>query len=89
MSREEHFRRYFGVIHLQTAAIGAEAYYRRWPEAHRPETVAQAAEVDGLCARAWSGHPRYVVIDNVNRNWSAKALSAQDVLVHWLALANE
>jgi hypothetical protein len=51
MSRDEHLRRYHGVIHLQTAAIGAEAYYRRWPDAHRPETVEQAAEIDRLCAR--------------------------------------
>jgi hypothetical protein len=30
MSREEHYRRYLSVIHLQTVAIGAEGCYRRW-----------------------------------------------------------
>ncbi len=48
MSREEHYRRYFGVIHLQTVAIGAEGCYRRWPDAHRPETIEQAEEVGWL-----------------------------------------
>jgi hypothetical protein len=76
MSREEHFRRYFGVLHLQTAAINAETHYRRWPDAHRPETLAQAAEIDRLCARAWSGHPRYVLIDNTDRDWLDKSRAA-------------
>lgn len=40
MSRDTHFGRYDAVIHLQTAATGAEAEYRRWPDAHRPETCA-------------------------------------------------
>lgn len=65
-SRADHFRRYAGVIHLQTAAIGADAHYRRWPDAHRPETLEQAAETDRLCAHAWSEHPHYILIDNAN-----------------------
>lgn len=84
MSREEHFRRYFGVIHLQTAAIGAEAHYRRWPDAHRPETLAQAAETDRLCAHAWSAHPRYVLIENTDQDWPDKARAAHDLLTRWL-----
>lgn len=88
LSREEHFRRYSGVIHLQTAAIGVE-HYRRWPDAHRPETLGQAAEIGHFCAHAWSGHPRYVLIDNADRDWSAKERTAQDVLTRWLASASE
>jgi hypothetical protein len=84
-TREEHFGRYLGVIHLQTAAIGAETHYHRWPDAHRPETLEQAAETDHLCAYAWSGHPRYVLIDNAGRDWSAKARATRDLLNHWLA----
>ena len=89
MSRDEHYRRYFGVIHLQTAAIGAEAHYRRWPDAHRPETLAQAAEIDRLCVHAWRGHPRYVLIDNADRDWLEKARAARSVLTRWLVSANE
>lgn len=84
-TRDGHFRRYFGVLHLQTAAIGAEAHYHRWPDAHRPETLAQAAETDRLCSHAWSGHPRYVLIDNAGRNWPAKMQAACDLLTCWLA----
>jgi hypothetical protein len=84
MSRNKHYRRYFGVIHLQTAAIGAEAHYRRWPDAHRPETIAQAVEIDHLCNQVWRRHPRYVLIENINRDWVDKARDARDVLTRWL-----
>jgi predicted ATPase len=87
-TRAEHFQRYFGVIHLQIAAIGAEAHYRRWPDAHRPETLVQAAETDRLCARAWRGHPCYVLIDNAGRDWPDKAQTARDLLTGWLAQIN-
>lgn len=83
--REEHFRRYTGVLHLQTAAIGAAAHYRRWPDAHRPETAEQAAEIDRLCMRAWGGHPRYCLLDNAGRDWVDKATAARTILERWLA----
>ena len=89
MTREEHHQRYFGVIHLQTAAIGAEAYYRRWPDAHRPETVIHAAEIDSLCAHAWQKHHRYVLINNVNNNWPNKARIARDLIIGWLTSASK
>jgi hypothetical protein len=83
--REDYLRRYQGVIHLQTAAIGAEAHYRRVPQAHRPETPAQAAEIDALCAAAWQAHPGYVLIANDRRDWPAKARAAHDLLDCWLS----
>lgn len=87
MTREQHLRRYSGVIHLQTTAIGAESYYRRWPDTHRPETRAQAAEIDRLCAHAWRGHPHYHVIENTDRDWPAKVQAAYEVLASWLGPA--
>jgi len=89
VSRDEHDRRYLGVIHLQTAAIGAEDCYRRWPDTHRPETIEQAAEIDRLCARAWSDHPRYALIDNCGKNWLTKSRIALESLTHWLVSASE
>ena len=83
--REDYLRRYQGVIHLQTAAIGARAHYCRVPQAHRPETLAQAAEIDALCAAAWQAHPGYVLIANDRRDWPAKARAARDLLDSWLA----
>ncbi len=38
------------VLHLQTAAIGAEAHYRRFPDAHRPETPEQSVPIHRDCA---------------------------------------
>jgi hypothetical protein len=85
MNREDHYRRYIAVIHLQTTAIGAEAYYRRWPDSHRPETIAQATETDHLCASAWSKHPRYILIENTGRDWPAKVRATYGVLRWWFA----
>lgn len=79
-TRNEHFQRYAGVIHLQTTAIDANAYYRRWPDAHRPESPTQAAETDQFCARAWSEHPNYIFIDNNNRDWLSKSRAAKRAL---------
>lgn len=89
ISRDEHYRRYFGVIHLQTAAIDAEDCYRRWPDAHRTETIEQAAEIDRVCARAWSGHPRYALVDNFGKDWPTKSRIAIEMLTGWLAQARE
>jgi len=87
MGREEHFQRYFGVIHLQTAAIGAEMHYHRWPDAHRPETPAQAAGIDRLCVHAWSEHPSYALIKNTGQAWPDKAQAAYNLLTRWLTTA--
>ena len=86
---EQHYRRYSGVIHLQTAAVGAERFYNRWPDAHRPETIEQAAEIDLLCARAWSAHPRYILIDNAGRDWPDKTRTARDAIAGWLSIARK
>lgn len=88
MNRESLFRRYYGVIHLQTAAVGAEAHYKRWPDAHRPETIEQAVETDTLCARAWSEHPQYTFIGNAHQDWNEKAHAAHQLLNGWLARLN-
>lgn len=55
--------RYDGVIHLVSAAIGAEAAYNHG-NAARSETVEQAAELDRRTLAAWIGHPHLRVIDN-------------------------
>lgn len=72
------------MIHLVTAADGAAAHYRRWPEAHRPETIEDAIRLDRLLEQAWSGHPHYYRIDNVDRGWTAKAAVAQALLARYL-----
>ncbi len=88
MGWEEHFRRYRGVIHLQTSAIGAQASYRRWPDAHRPETIEQATETDELCAYAWHNHSRYTLIENAGRNWLEKAMLAHSILSYLVSFVD-
>jgi hypothetical protein len=61
-SIEDHFRRYHAVIHMQSAASGMPTAYVRYPGAHRPETVQEAARLDRLLGELWSGHPRYVLV---------------------------
>ena len=77
-TRQDHYRRYAAVIHLVTAADGAEQSYQRWPESHRPETIEQAIRIDCLLQQAWEGHPRYFRIDNEGRDWPAKAQLARE-----------
>ena len=87
MTRGQHHQRYFGVIHLQTTAIGAEESYSNWPYAHRPESVEQSAEIDRLLHRAWSGHPRYFVVLNDKVDWEAKSHIVREILKGWFEKA--
>ena len=80
MAREDHYRRYAAVIHLVTAADGAEAHYQRWPEAHRPESVEQAIRLDRVLQRVWSDHPGYYCLDNAAKDWTIKSQAAREIL---------
>lgn len=57
-------RRYDIVIHLVTAADGAESFYTTANNAARTETAAQARDLDRAVAECYAAHPRHVVIDN-------------------------
>ena len=85
--REEHYARYTAVIHLVTAADGAVEHYKKYPEAHRPETPQQAIEIDRLLEQAWCQHPRYYRIGNEGRDWPAKAQQARQILEGLVDLA--
>lgn len=78
--REEHYRRYRGVLHLVTAADGALDHYQRWPHAHRPESAQEAIQLDRLLQHAWASHPRYFRLDNEGQDWAAKRQAALRVL---------
>lgn len=56
--------RYDQIIHLITAANGAEQFYRLENNLCRTEGIEQARIIDEKCARAWVGHPYFDVIDN-------------------------
>jgi predicted ATPase len=59
-NRERELARYAAVIQLQPPSA-AQGYRMEGP---RTETAAEAASIDLRIARAWSGHPRHVVVDN-------------------------
>jgi predicted ATPase len=61
-SLREH--RYDAVIHLVTAAIGAENCYGTHTNAVRYETLEEARGVDERLRHAWRGHPNLRIIDN-------------------------
>jgi len=56
--------RYDQVVHLVTAARGAEEHYTRSNNKSRTEDVALAIKNDILVGEAWVGHPYYELIDN-------------------------
>jgi CYTH domain-containing protein/predicted ATPase len=56
-------QRYEAVIHLKTAADGAEEFYNLSNKA-RKETPEQARALDRATMEAWIGHPKIKVIDN-------------------------
>ena len=57
---EDHYRGYDLVIHMESAAARVPEAYLQYPNAHRPEDIAQAARLDHLLGELWSRHPHYV-----------------------------
>ncbi|XP_023291869.2 TRPL translocation defect protein 14 isoform X2 [Lucilia cuprina] len=56
--------RYNQILHLVSAANGAEEFYSTEEHACRSEGVGLARELDYKSAAAWVGHPYFDVIDN-------------------------
>lgn len=56
--------RYNQIIHMVSAANGAEDFYTTEDHACRSESVEFAKELDHKAAAAWIGHPYFDVIDN-------------------------
>ena len=57
-------KRYEAVLHLTTAADGAENFYTTENNAVRTETPEEARILDRRVRDAWIGHPRLRIIDN-------------------------
>ena len=57
-------KRYDAIIHLRTAALGAEKFYTQVNNSARLETIEQAIEADRKTLEAWFGHSHLHVIDN-------------------------
>ncbi|KAJ1365243.1 hypothetical protein KIN20_025484 [Parelaphostrongylus tenuis] len=57
-------KRYDQVVHLVTAADGAESYYTLTNNTTRKEDVNAAIEMDQRTRKAWLGHPYLDIVDN-------------------------
>jgi CYTH domain-containing protein/thymidylate kinase len=62
-SRSELRDRYDAVIHLMSAASGAEEHYTTGNNAARAETPEQARELDERIKNMWVGHPHLRVVE--------------------------
>jgi len=71
MTEEYILRRYDGIIHMVTAADGAERFYKH-RETHddqgnavfRRETAAEAIDQDRRTQQCWAAHPHLIVVRN-------------------------
>jgi len=56
--------RYDQIIHMVTAANGAEQFYTLENNVTRTESIELAREIDEKCSKVWIGHPVLDCIDN-------------------------
>lgn len=59
-------RRYEAVVHLVSAADGAEKFYSSASNEARYETIKEAVDLDRRLIHAWVGHPHFHIIPNLS-----------------------
>lgn len=75
-TKESLTSRYDFVIHLVTAADGAEEFYTTANNIARTETAEEARNLDLRSQSCWSHHPNYLVIHNTTGGFQAKMETA-------------
>lgn len=73
--------RYDLVIHLTTAADGAEAFYTLGNNKARHESTKEAIELDKKLRLAWLGHPKHLIVTNDYKDFSAKIQMVEDYVL--------
>lgn len=73
--------RYDAVIHLVTAAAGAESFYTTENNSTRTETPEQARAIDARLRQAWVGHPHHFIIGN-EKQFSEKVQHVVAAICH-------
>lgn len=76
--------RYDAVLHLVTAADGAEAFYASLNNEARYESVAEAVEKDRRIRDAYLGHRNWNIIDNNVPDFNTKINKAKEAIQHFL-----
>ena len=70
--------RYDAIIHMVTAADGAESTYS---DNTRYESIEEAIEKDQLLMAAYKSHPNQIIIDNDScENFEAKVVLAEEAI---------
>ena len=64
--------RYNQVVHMVSAAKGAEDFYTIEHHASRLEGIEEAKALDTKAAEAWVGHPYMALVDNDGSNFESK-----------------
>lgn len=77
--------RYDQVIHLVTAAQGAEEFYTLANNHSRSEPVEEARKLDKITQQSWVGHPYVDVIDN-STDFQKKVRRAIDAVCNKMGL---
>ena len=77
--------RYSAIIHMVTAANGAEKYYTLANNTARSETPEQAKALDKRTQEAWFGHQHLFVVDN-STGFEQKIQRALSALVRVLSM---
>lgn len=72
-------KRYDAVIHMVTAAKGAQDFYTLANNAARTETPEQASKIDDRLIAAWTGHSHLRIIDNTT-NFESKIRRVVDTV---------
>ncbi|KAI9222150.1 AAA domain-containing protein [Blastocladiella britannica] len=77
--------RYDMVVHLVTAADGAEEFYTLANNAARSEGLELAVKLDNLVKNAWIGHPHVAIIDNAT-DFKAKCHRVVEAVLNRMGL---
>jgi predicted ATPase len=64
LKSENYHLRYDGVIHLVSAAIGAQEYYTLENNTARSESLNRAALLDLKIREAWKDHTNFEIVEN-------------------------
>ncbi|MEK7628100.1 MAG: AAA family ATPase [Patescibacteria group bacterium] len=84
LSRDE---RYDGVIHLRSAALGAEDQYTTLNNRARRESIHEARKLDERTLTAWLGHPKLRIVPNIpTESFEQKLDRAWAALAHLLGI---
>ncbi|PAV58722.1 hypothetical protein WR25_17596 [Diploscapter pachys] len=80
-------KRYDQVVHLVTAADGAESFYTLANNATRTEGLEAARALDEVTRKVWLGHPHFDIVDNSDTNkFEEKVLKLVQVVADRIGL---